>query len=223
MSESNNQIKGVIFDLDGTTIDSAKDIAAAANEALGSVGLNKLPVEQIEAMTGGGGRNICKRALEACGVSNDRELLKKTYKAFFNYYVDHPVVYTTFYPNVVEALQTLKTQGIKLGVCTNKSQKVSELVVEGLGASDLFEVLIGGDANNFHKPDPRHLEQVISKLGLQASEVAYVGDTEVDLETAIATNVAKYYAVAWARKDAKKEGYSLELADYADLPDLISK
>lgn len=214
-------VKGVIYDLDGTLVDSAGDIAWAVNAALAKRGLAELPVAKVASMVGTGGRNVCRLALQQHVPDVSDEEVAATYADFFAAYRERPVVDTKPYPGAAECLAKLRDLGLRQGICTNKSTVVSGLVLKKLGLRGYFSSVIAGDATPMHKPAKEHLLGVIGELGLGPREVAYVGDTKVDLDTAKGAEVDKFFVVAWGNPDAHEEGFSTTLPNFADLPRLL--
>lgn len=224
MLNSTSKFKAVVYDLDGTLINSAQDIAAAVNAAVAQAGYPNLEVDTVAAMVGGGAPNVCKLALEAAGGdSSDQDKVNKLMNDFMTYYLNHPVVHTTVFPGTVEGLQQLQELGFKQAICTNKSRPVMELVLERLELNQYFSAVVARTDTEYYKPDPRHLFQVCSQLDVSPEQVAFVGDTAIDLQTAKAAAVGRYYVVKWAKDSAKETGFSTDLASLADLPELLSK
>jgi phosphoglycolate phosphatase len=171
----------IVFDLDGTLIDSRRDLADAANALIVERGGQPLPVEAITAMVGEGAPLLVKRALEAAGVS--RKDVAPALRRFLELYDERLLVHTRPYEGTRDALETLATRG-PLAVLTNKPQRPTEAILEGLGLRTFFRWVIGGDTELPRKPDPGGLTQLIANAGTSAADTIMVGDSAIDLRTA---------------------------------------
>ena len=184
-------IDTVIFDLDGTLVDSAADIAFAANAALAGEGLKPVTSEEAARLVGDGARKAVERAFALRGGPVDEETLDRGERAFTGAYVDpgQPVL-GRLYPGVAETLARLAAAGLRLGVCTNKPQAAADRTLSALGVRERFRVLVGGDCTPFRKPDPRHLLACLEPLGSLPASAAMVGDSTNDEEAARAAGTA---------------------------------
>ena len=184
-------IDTVIFDLDGTLVDSAADIAVAANAALAGEGLEPVTNEEAARLVGDGARKAVERAFALRGGPMDKDALDRGACAFATAYVDpaQPVL-GRLYPGVDETLARLATAGLKLGVCTNKPQAAAIRTLSALGIGGRFQVLVGGDRTPFRKPDPRHLLACLEPLDGRPETAAMVGDSSNDEEAARAAGAA---------------------------------
>jgi phosphoglycolate phosphatase len=172
----------IVFDLDGTLVDSLPDIAAALNGALGEIGAASLPLETVRSMVGDGSPVLVGRALAASGIAADR--LADRHARFVALYEADPVARTVVYPGVSATLATLAADGRRLGICTNKLQGTTLAVLRGLGLAGYFTAVLGGDAVPQRKPDPRHLLAVLAALGGGPADAVMVGDSENDIAAA---------------------------------------
>ncbi len=203
----------VVFDLDGTLIDSAPDIRAALNRVLAADGLAPLSAQEVKVMIGDGARVLVERAFAARGKAAGPEHLA----AFIADYEANAVVETRVYPGILEALSALKAAGHKLGVCTNKPELAAREVLAGLGLEQYFDAVIGGDSTPYRKPDPRHLAAALARLG--GGEAIMAGDHDNDMQAAAGLGIPAIF-VAW--------GYGLASGDCtaanaAELPGLIAQ
>jgi phosphoglycolate phosphatase len=178
----------VVFDLDGTLIDSAADIAHALNRALGMRNLPPFSVGQVKGMVGGGVPKLVERALLAHGVS-DIELLPLA-ADFVQFYRQNLTVRTTLYEGAVELLERLKGEGRRLGLCTNKQHSLTVETLNQLGIAKYFAAVAGERAGSPRKPDPAPLLGVLAELGAPPQSAVMVGDSAADVGCARAAGVA---------------------------------
>lgn len=179
----------VVFDLDGTLIDSIPDVVGALNRLLIEEGRRGISLDEGRAMVGDGAGPMVERAYAVTGdavIATEFDGLIARYLEFYRRY---PAVETIIYPGVEPALQQLTDKKIPLGVCTNKPHGMSELVVQELGLAKYFPVLIGGDALEMRKPDPGHLFAVLDRMGCDPVGAVYVGDSPIDSATARAAGI----------------------------------
>ncbi|GAB5467464.1 MAG: phosphoglycolate phosphatase [Rhodospirillales bacterium] len=188
--------KAMIFDLDGTLIDSAPDIAAAVNKVVAALGGATLSVAYVEAFIGDGSRSMLRRIFADQGIGTDPDFLETQLAAYLAHYLTDPVSRTRFYPQVREDLEALRATGLRLGICTNKPHDLTTLILRELGVAPLFSSVYGADAVANRKPHADHLLAVVADLGLEPGEVFYVGDTEIDRACAHAAG-APFFIVSW--------------------------
>lgn len=176
-------MRAVIFDLDGTLIDSAPDIHAAANTVLQGEGLPLVTFEQSRSFVGRGARIFVERMERAVTGNNEPARTDHLHKRFLHFY-ERAHENTRIYPGVADVLEVLRAEGFALGLCTNKPMRPTRAVLAHLGWDRLFDVVIGGDSLPVAKPDPAPLIAVIDGLGLTLPQITYIGDSETDAETA---------------------------------------
>lgn len=195
-STKTRHARGIVFDLDGTLIDSAPDITCALNQALPKHATRQLDIETVNRLTGKGPERLVRDALREVGVDADAQTVAEITADYLSLYSADPANRTVLFPHVREDIVDLFSAGYVLGICTNKPHDLSLSIIERLGMSDLFKSVIGTDAVPHPKPDPRHLLAVADELELTASEIAYVGDSETDRATADAARVL-FFLVPW--------------------------
>jgi phosphoglycolate phosphatase len=176
----------VLFDLDGTLIDSLPDLLAALNEMLRDLDAAQLTGEEVRSMIGDGSRALVERALAAAGATGG---LESAHRKFLQVYEAAPAKLSRIYPGVAVTLKALCESGARLAVCTNKPQTATVAVLESFDVATYFDVVLGGDVVPFRKPDPRHLLAAIDQLGSCPNEAAMVGDNENDYAAARAAGI----------------------------------
>jgi phosphoglycolate phosphatase len=211
----------LVFDLDGTLVDSAPDLAAALNAALGEIGGRTLSVATVRAMIGDGTPMLVARGLAAAGLPAERHADRLD--RFLALYEADPIGRTRPYPDVPETLALLRADGHRLAVCTNKPQAASLAVLRGLGLDSFFAAVVGGDVLPVRKPDPRHLLGTLAALGTTAREAVMIGDNENDVAAAkgagVPVIVMRY---GYARVPLAAIGADLQLDAFSELPQALA-
>lgn len=177
----------VIFDLDGTLVDSAGDLAHAVNGMLGAFAREPLDVSQVRTMIGDGMGKLVERALAARGLEGVD--LAEAQRLCLKHYEAEPVRETRPYPGVRAALERLSADGRHLAVCTNKPERLAEMVLERLNLAGFFTRIVGGDTLPYRKPDPRVLRGLLEHYAVTAHDALMVGDSEVDAAAAQSAGV----------------------------------
>ncbi len=172
-------VRVLIFDLDGTLIDSKLDLALAVNATLESRGLPALAHEQVFSYVGNGAPTLIRLAL---GEGASEEAVQEALKFFLQYYRAHMLDNTVLYPGVREGLDQLA--GREMAVLTNKPVRFSEAIIEGLDLARYFRFIYGGNSFERKKPDPMGVEVLLRDLQARPAEAMMVGDSEVDVKTA---------------------------------------
>lgn len=204
------RITTVIFDLDGTLLNTLEDLADSTNYALAQYGMPQRTIEEVRAFVGNGVRKLMERAVPE---GTDEVRFEAVFDCFKRYYVDHCKVKTGLYPGVMELLETLKAEGYKVAVVSNKLQGgVDELYRSYF--SDTVQVAVGERAGVSRKPAPDMVEIVLRKLGSSAGEAVYVGDSEVDVATAAGAGLP-CISVLWGFRDRDflKQNGAVRFAD----------
>ena len=170
-----------VFDLDGTLIDSQRDLADATNALIEELGAAPLPERDIVAMVGEGAAVLVRRALTAAGLDPDRP---GALNRFLEHYDDRLTVHTRPYDGILQALADLRAAGRTLAVLTNKPANATGKIMERLDLAAPFFAIVGGDSPAGRKPDPSGLLQLVERAGATTASTVMVGDSRVDLETA---------------------------------------
>jgi phosphoglycolate phosphatase len=185
-------LKLLVFDLDGTLIDSAQDLCNSVNATLAHFARPPLPDETIAGFIGNGALMLVRRAFDSTkGAHVDEELLAEAYPFFLDYYREHKLDYTYAYEGVLEALAALRTVHDQPGappramaVLTNKPVRPSQAICEALGLSPYFLRIYGGNSFATKKPDPEGLLALMKEAGALPGETVMIGDSQVDVQTA---------------------------------------
>ncbi|MES2095948.1 MAG: HAD-IA family hydrolase [Pseudomonadota bacterium] len=196
------------FDLDGTLVDSAADLASAVNHALGVAGRSPVPVDRVRRMIGGGARLMLERALQATGGD---ERLDELLPVLLDFYDAHIAVTTQPFPGVIDALDDLAARGVRLAVATNKREHYTNKLLHHLGLTDRFAAVVCGDTiPGKTKPDPAMIEEMVRRAG--GGRAAFVGDSIYDVHAAQAAGLpVALYA------PANHLGADASFADFAEL------
>lgn len=178
-------IKLVIFDLDGTLIDSRLDLVHSVNAALRHINRPELPEDVIASYVGDGAPVLIQRALG--GESVDESLVRKGLEYFLSYYREHKLDHTTVYSGIREALRAIQNSNNshprKMAVLTNKPVNPSRAIVEALGLGSYFSQVYGGNSFATKKPDPEGAQKLLAESGVKQQQAVIVGDSHVDIRT----------------------------------------
>lgn len=211
-------ISAVVFDLDGTLIDSAPDIRLCLNAVLADLGAPALTLPQVHSFIGNGAPHLVKLALAASDL--DPALHARALAAFLALY-DDAHVETVLYPHVIETLETLGSMGHRLGLCTNKPEGPTRFVLERFGVAGFFDAVVAADTLAQRKPDPAPLLHTLDLLG--ATRSVYVGDSDVDAETA--TRAAIPFALfteGYRKSPVEALDFAGKFNDFRLLPQIVS-
>jgi phosphoglycolate phosphatase len=176
----------LIFDLDGTLVNSMPDLRSALNEMLGGRHRRELTADEVRRMIGDGTRALVERALTATNTVTD---VDAEHRRFLQLYEAAPAKLSRLYPGVEATLKSLRASGARLAICTNKPQTATLAVLEGFGIAGYFDTVLGGDAVPFRKPDPHHLLAAIERLGATTNDAVMIGDNENDYAAARAAGI----------------------------------
>lgn len=186
-------MRGAIFDLDGTLADTADDLLAAANAALGPRGLPLLDPSTDKPNAGRGGRQMIRRSLKLAGRDPDGSteiaLTDAIYPELLEAYEARIADKSRLFDGVEACLTELDAAGWQLGVCTNKPERLALILLERLGVLDRFGAVLGADTLPVRKPDPEHFRETAKRIGADPHRSVMLGDTRTDLETARAAGV----------------------------------
>jgi phosphoglycolate phosphatase len=177
-------IRTVVFDLDGTLVDTAPDLIAALNFVLEREGMPPVPLQSARTMIGAGARKLIERGLELDGRVTSAEDISRLTSDFIDYYADHIADASRPFEGLEGALDDLSGRGYRFAVCTNKLEWLSKLLLDQLGLSARFSAICGADTFGVSKPDPAILRQTIARAGGEISSAIMVGDAGPDIGVA---------------------------------------
>jgi phosphoglycolate phosphatase len=177
-------LEALIFDLDGTLVDTAPDLHAATNHVLGLIDRPAISMAELRAFVGHGAMNLIERGVSATGDAVDQDTLKRLHKQFLEYYGDNIADHSVVFDGLLAVLDQAQSRGLKLGVCTNKVERLSHKLLTELNMMQRFGSLVGGDTLTVMKPDPSPLIEAATRLGVNPNKIMMVGDSETDIRTA---------------------------------------
>jgi phosphoglycolate phosphatase len=182
-------IKAVVFDLDGTLVDTAPDLMAATNHVLSLLRRRPITMPEVRTFVGRGARIMIERGVAATGDAIDDASLTYYHAEFLRHYEGHTADRSEIFPGVVALLKRLADSGIKAGVCTNKPEGLSRQLLDALDLSRFIGAIIGPDTIGIGKPDAAPYLEAVRRLGVEPRHSLMVGDSEVDILTARAAKV----------------------------------
>ncbi len=194
-------MKTLIFDLDGTLIDSAEDISLCLRKTLEEIGLEERMPADVRKLIGGGVRALLERVL-------GEDFEESHVKVFRKHYLDNPVVHTRPFPGVPETISELRERGYTLLVVTNKMEDLSREILKILGIDRFFSLIVGGDTYEEKKPSPLPVLKALEKVGTKPEESLMVGDTDSDILSGKRAG-AKTALAEW--------GYTSSVSERADI------
>lgn len=214
----------VIFDLDGTLVDSAFDLTGALNHVLEQEGRARVSVDSVRHMVGRGAKPLMESGMIATGAPATESDLNRMLPAFLEYYSAHVADETQIFPGVVETLTQLKDADVMLGVCTNKPIKLAEQLLNELDLSRFFGSILGGDSRSFRKPDPRHIIETVKPLNVSPADAVMIGDSIHDISAAKAVPMP-VVAVTFGYSETAVAELNPDaiISHYADLPETLMR
>ncbi len=185
-------VRTLIWDLDGTLVDSVADLAASVNHVLSEIDASPLAEDEIRAMIGNGVGKLLDRAVAASSVAGQAPDSDWLYQRFSKHYAVNCCNLTKTYEGVEEALGELSRRGYRHGICTNKPEAMARTVVDTLGLSAHFGAIVGGDTTSRHKPDPLPLIFCMEQMQTEPSQTLMIGDSAADVAVARNAGVPVY-------------------------------
>lgn len=180
------KIRSILFDLDGTLVDSLEDLTDAVNHVRQEFALSPLSSADVRQLVGKGARNLVSRALPDCGGPE----IERALQLFLDYNAGHIVDKSRLYPGVPEMLEILRTKGVRLAVISNKNESLSRLILHWLGIGHYFEFITGGDTFPENKPSPLPLLETLKVMQTKADECLMVGDSVNDIQAGNRAGIA---------------------------------
>lgn len=216
-------VAAVIFDLDGTLIDSAGDIAGALNRLLAEESRPTLSVSDVAQLVGEGVAVLIERAWDLTGkpiASEDLPIMAERYQS---YYAQNPAQATTVFEGVPEALLALREQGWAIGVCTNKPDAITQAVLSQVGLASFIDGVVGGDFPR-RKPDGEHIRETLRRLGADLQTSLYVGDSVTDVRAARSAEIPIIcVAFGYAQTTPEALGADLMISSFDKLCDAVKQ
>ena len=174
----------VVFDLDGTLVDTAPDLARAMNAVLKDHGRDAVPPGDVRHMVGQGARALMARGMAATGTPASENLLDQLFDEFIAHYVSDIAAHSVPFPGMTAQIERCRAEGFATAVCTNKAEGASHLLLKELDLSPLFDAVVGGDTIAVRKPDPEHIHEAVRRAGGQPGHAVMVGDSNNDIDAA---------------------------------------
>jgi len=215
-------IKAVIFDLDGTLVNSLEDLATSTNQALSTYGFPTHETEKYKYFVGDGMMNLIERVLPE--ENRDGVTINKVFEVFFKYYSEHYLDKTVAYSGIHGVLDSLKKDGIKIAVVSNKRDDMAKIVAEKI-FGDIFDFVVGKREGYPTKPDPKLTLEVIDILGVTPKDCAFVGDSGMDMAAAKNSGCLAV-GVLWGFRTAdelNKNGADYLLENTSEIAELIKE
>ena len=209
----------LIFDLDGTLVDTAPDLLAATNAVMAARHLPLIPPATLRHMVGFGARSLIEQAMEAAGQTLTPDDLPPLLDIFMAHYREHIADGSVIFPGVVETLTSLKAQGARLAVLTNKPQELADKLLPAIGLEHFFAEIYGAGRMSYVKPDARIFHDVVRDIGGTDGGAVMIGDSITDLKTAQAAGApCILLSYGYTPIPAKDLGADIVLDDFAELP-----
>ena len=213
----------IVFDLDGTLVDTAPDLISALNVVLDREGLPPVPLDSARNMIGAGARKLIERGLEVEGRAATVSDIERMTRDFIAYYADHIAEGSRPFEGLEGALDALAARGCRLAVCTNKLEWLSKRLLDQLGLSPRFAAICGADTFGVAKPDPAILRQTVARAGGALSSTIMVGDAGTDIGVARRAGVP-VIGVSFGYTDVPIEDLKPDrlIHHMRDLPDAVA-
>lgn len=213
----------VIFDLDGTLIESLPDIRHATNCTLGDFGLAPLDDRTTRGFVGKGSRHLLTQALMYHGRIPEDHEIDTAYMRFLHHYAKAPAEAGYVFPGVEDVLTRLGDDGHLLAICTNKPHKPSRQVLDAYGIGGFFDIIVGGDDVEKRKPHPDHLLETVRRLDLDRGDVVFVGDSENDIQAAVAADIRSVLLTyGYCSLPMDTLGADVIIDEFRDVPEAIA-
>jgi phosphoglycolate phosphatase len=211
----------IVFDLDGTLVDTAPDLAGAMNRVLAHFGRQELDVAAVRSIVGRGGRRTIERGLQLTG-GVEPVMVDEGLPIFLAHYAENICVGTRVWDGVEAALDALSAH--RLVLCTNKPERLTRLLLDALGWQDRFAAVVGGDTLVVRKPDPLHVSEAVARAGGELPRAAFVGDSDVDVAAARAAGIPVVITgFGYSETPAAELGADAVIAHFDELTDALCR
>jgi phosphoglycolate phosphatase len=211
----------VIFDLDGTLVDTAADLAAAMNHALDLAGHEPIPLSRVRHLVGHGARAMLAQGFAQTGSVPLPEEMDRHIEVFLDYYHAHIADFSRPFPGAAAAIKELLRAGAKCAICTNKREAASRLLLNTLGIADLFATIVGADTTGAPKPDPAPVRRCLEASN--AKRGVFVGDSDIDIKAAQAAGLPCLLASFGYGPTSLAAEATAAFNDYRSVPALVRK
>ena len=216
--------KAIVFDLDGTLVDSAPDLMDAHNYVMQKFGYHQKPITDIRHLSSRGATNIFWRSLKEEDKKFDQNIHKKMTDEFINYYRENISKKSQIIKGVNEFLAWGKSKKINFAICTNKMESLAKKLLKEINLIEFFDYIAGADTFEYKKPDPRHLTNILEILDVKKEDSIMVGDSETDAETA---RIAKVNFIlvkgGYTEKDQNSIYHNHFINDFTEMNEILSK
>lgn len=209
----------VLFDLDGTLIDTAADLAAAMNHALAAAGRPPVAAGAVRHLVGHGARAMLAEGFSRSGAAPSPSAMDAHVEVFLAHYLAHIADFSRPFPGAVAAIEKLRGMGAKIAICTNKRERPARLLIETLGLTRHFDAIVGMDTIGVAKPDPAPARLCLQNC--KRNRGVFVGDSDTDMATAAAAGMPALAATFGYGPLARGETAFARFSDYRRLPDLV--
>src|SRR6516165_4063147 len=216
-------MRTIVFDLDGTLVDTAPDLISTLNLVLAGEGLSPVAYDAVPRMIGGGSRRMIDRALIAAGRNVSTAERDRMFRIFIDHYSAHIADRSRPFPHLESVLQRLAGEGYRLAVCTNKLEWLSLRLLDTLNLSRYFAAICGQDTFGIQKPDPQMLRLTIRRAGGEVRRAIMIGDSLTDVRTARGADVP-VIAVAFGYGEVAPEALNADrlISSFTELPHAIA-
>jgi phosphoglycolate phosphatase len=213
----------IVFDLDGTLIDTAPDLIDTLNVMFAQSGLPPVAYETARNLIGGGARAMIARGIAAEGGVVESATLDQIFASFIAHYSEHIADRSRPFPGLTDALDTLAADGYRFAVCTNKLERLSILLLEKLKLADRFAAICGQDTFSVQKPDPEILRRTISAAGGSLQRAIMIGDSATDISTAHAAGIPVIAVdFGYSERPVSELGPDRIISHFAHLPSAVA-
>ncbi len=217
-------VTAVLFDLDGTLIDTAPDLVGALNAVLERAGRDTLALDRMRNLVSGGARGLMRTGFALTGEGLSDNEIEAWLPDFLAIYDARLSEGSRPYPGVADTLSALRDGGRKLAICTNKPHGLAQRLLEKLHLLHWFDALLGGDSLDVRKPHPRHIEATLDAVGCRASQAVMVGDSVADVEAARGAGVPVIIVgYGYDIERARQAGADIEIAGLDEFPRAIAR